>query len=204
MFRHQEDPCFLPLMAAAETVCRSAAVLREMAVYYDPAGQPGRVARLHTLTTAVRGQEEQLAEQLRRAFLAPLEREDLALIMRHLRRIPAAAETAGRLISAAAFPALLPEEREWTTLFEEGCGEVRRLMEALPRATKEKASDQADRMLSWYDRYERLQERAVCRFATEPSGRNGLRQLLLLRMETCCRDCLRLAETVEWVVLKNT
>lgn len=200
---HHEEPCYVPLFAGAETVCRSAALWREMTAYYERGKLTGPLARLHTLSTAARKTEQQLAEQLIHAFLPPMDREDLALIMRRLTAIPTAIETAARTLAAVSPASLRPELSDWASLLEESGAECRRLMTELPQALKEKASGQADRMLSLYHKHDLLMERALRRLHTGPDGQTAVWQLLFLRMEDCCRSCLRLAETTEWVILKS-
>lgn len=200
---HHEDPCYAPLLAGAETACRSTALWREITVYYERGRLAGPLARLHTLSAAARTTERRLTDQLLHAFLPPMDREDLALIMRRLTAIPNTIETAARTLDAVSPASLRPELSDWALLLEESGAECRRLMAELPQAGKEKASDQADRMLSLYHKHNLLMEQALRRLHAGPDSHAPVWQLVFLRMEDCCRSFLHLAETTEWVILKN-
>lgn len=180
MQRRREFACFDAVEAAVECVCRGTVLLQNLA-----AGEDGAdiVRRLQGVSAAAHRGWRELNGRLGRTFFSAVEREDISTLVREM------AAVCHRLWQVAVAWGRAPasDAARWAAHLAEGGRLLRELCGELPRLRQEHdLHDRAEALYDWRREADRLWAEKE-NPAYEPA-------LALARI----------ADTAEWLVLKNT
>jgi len=187
--RKKEFPCYEGITAILDCVSRQAVLLQNLAEC--GAGYPGWVAtagqKLRGLASAAHREWRELNEQLGRIFVTPIEREDVSALAREGMELAEAVAFCGALWRR--YPPEKPAE--WTARLAEGARLLRTVAEELPRIRGENAiAPRAGAIYAWRRDADRAFE------GGDPTP-------TVCALYDCCRRLARMADTVEWIRLKN-
>lgn len=187
--RKREFPCYEGVTAILDCVSRQTVLLQNLAE--TVAGYPGWVGttgqQLWGLAAAAHREWREMNEQLSRIFVTPIEREDVSALARE------GMELAEAIACGTALWRRYPPEHpsEWAARLTEGARLLRSLAEELPRIRGDSAiTARAGALYAW----RRDADRAFEGGDPTPTVR---------ALYDCCRRMARMADTVEWIRLKN-
>lgn len=190
MFKKQEPPCFSGVQEAVDCLCREAVILQNIAQYGD---FEARGRHLRSIAAAAhRGWREQNA-QLSRAFITAVDREDISYLTREVAAVCNLLADTAVLWQAEPHPFAAA----WADRLAEGCGLLQDLAAALPRLREGDAlSLPAEALFSW-------RRAADSAFADELPRLPAAARPLCRAFHRCCTALAALADTAEWIALKN-
>ena len=190
MFRKRELPCFAGVEATTDCLCRGAVILQNIAELGD---FQNRVRHLRSIAAAAhRGWREQ-NEQLARALVTPIDREDVSRLTWEVAALCDRVADTAVIWQAAPFP----EAKAWAERLAVGSGLWRDLVAALPHLREPDAlTHHADAIVSW-------RRSADTAFAAEIPRLPPPSRLTCREFYRCCTALAALADTAEWIALKN-
>ena len=193
MFGRREFPCFDAVAEAAASVARQAALLQNLAEYADPEAAAHTQRRMHGLAAAVHRDWRELNERLARQFVTAVEREDVSALVREM------AELAAQMATLAVLWQVSPpaSAAAWAKRLATGGSALRALVEELPRLWQDNTL--ADRAEALYA----LRREADAAFEQEARRLHGAALVPVAAAHACCVALARLADTAEWLALKN-
>lgn len=190
----KEFPCYDAVEAAVDCVIRGTVLLQNLAEYGEREDFDSLLRQLRGLAAASHRGWRELNERLARAFVTAVEREDVSTLVREMAELSAAFPPlavlwrAGPLESAAA----------WTARLAAGGGLLRELVAQLPLLRRDNTlSQQAEALYT-------LRRESDAQFQQDARRLGGTSLLTATRFHACCTALARLADTAEWLALKNT
>lgn len=193
MFGRREFPCFDAVSAAAACVERQATLLQNLAEYADPEAAAHTRRRMQGLAAAAHRDWRELNERLSRQFVTAVEREDVSTLVREMAEWTAQTATLAVLwqVSPPASAAA------WAERLASGGKALRALVEELPHLWQDNAL--ADRAEALYT----LRRDADAAFEQEARRLHDAPITSVTAAHACCVALARLADTAEWLALKN-
>ena len=186
--------CLESVEAAVECIAREAVLLQNLAEYGTTEDVDDRLRRLSGLSAAAHRGWREMNEQLSRTFLSAVEREDLSTLVREM------AELTDALFQLAVLWRAAPQSgaASWTERLVQGSRLLREITMQLPLFRQDNTL--ADRAEELYD----LRREADRQWMQESHRLHGRQLSVAAAFHDCCLRMARLADTIEWLVLKNT
>lgn len=193
MFGRREFPCFDAVSEAAACVERQAALLQNLAEYTAPETAAHTRRRMRGLAAAAHRDWRELNERLARQFVTAVEREDVSALVREMAEL-----TAGLATLAVTWQTSPPDSAAaWAGRLATGGTALRTLIAELPHLWQDNAL--ADRAEAFYA----LRRDADAAFEQEARRLHGTALTSVAAAHACCVALARLADTAEWLALKN-
>lgn len=193
VWKRREFPCYDAVETAVDCVCRGTVLLQNWAEYGEREDFDSRLRHLRGLSAAAHRNWRELNERLSRTFISSVEREDVSALVRELAELSAALFHLSILWRAGA-----PDSTgEWTARLAAGGTLLKELMAQLPLLRGENTL--ADRAEELYT----LRREADTQFEAEARRLRGAQLATAAQFHACCTAFGRLADTVEWLALKN-
>ncbi len=198
---------FENFVAAAEQSGKAAAYLSEFLCNYDPDRLEEALREVHELEHEGDRQKHAMSAALARAFVTPVDREDLALISQNIDDVTDCIEEVLQQFYMDGIRTVLPEAREFAEKLVHCCALMADMLREFPNFKKpaklhelvvelNHAEEECDAL------YLRA-VRAVRTHCTETLDVMFWREIYEC-MEACADACEHVGDCVETVVMKNT
>ena len=190
---------------ACDLACESAEVLKT--AVRDLANLETYKTKVHELENRADKIYHSLVNALSRAFITPLESEDLKLLGQAIDNVIDVIEDVASNFYILNITDMRPEAIEFTDLIFDCCKSMQLVMTEFANFRKSKKIDQCIIDVNHMEeKGDHLYHAAIRRLFTEPGDAIEIikwRRIFEL-MEKCCDSCEDVADTVESVILKNT
>lgn len=196
MWTRREFPCFDAVESAVDCLCRATVLLQNLAEYGGDETLDSCLRRLRGLAAAAHRNWRELNERLARTFITAVDREDVSALVRELVELTAALSHTAALWQSGSLDHAVAVE--WTARLATGSNLVRELAAQLPLLWRDNTlSDLAEALYA-------LRREGDAQFERQVRRLRGAPLATLSQLHACCTDLARLADTAEWLALKNT
>ena len=198
---------FENFIAAAEESCRAAEYLVECLTNYEPDAIGVMLEKMHTMEHAADKKKHEMSTSLAKAFVTPIDREDLAELSQNIDEVTDKIEDVLLRVYCNNVQKIRPEALELSRLVIRCCEEAKLMAQEF--ADFKRSKGLRDHII----RINTLEEEADQQFI------NSMRTLhttcmdpieiivwreIFLYLEKCVDACEHVADTVESVVMKNS
>lgn len=195
------------LVEAATAGCQAAEYLRQCMEQYDLSRMPAMLEKMHGFEHGADEKKHAMTAALAKAFVTPLDREDLLLLSQTIDEIPDALEEVLQQLYVDAVPHILPQAMTFVGMVCDACGQVRELLTELPHfrhsAPLQERIVEIGHTEEKCDAFYLEMMRAIREECTDPLEVIGWRAVCM-RLEICADACEHVADAVEMIVMKNT
>lgn len=198
---------FENFVRAADCCCDAANYLVECLTTYDPANIKEMIRVMHTHEHTADGQKHEMSAALAKAFVTPLDREDLAELSQNIDEVADCVEEVLQRFYVYQITTVTPEAIEFAKKIAECCKLVR---EMLVKFENFKKHEELKKMIIEVSNLEEecdvfyleaiIKVRSQC---TDVLDVISWREIYDY-MEKCVDACEHVADSVETVVMKNT
>ena len=198
---------FETFIAAAEDSCRAANFLVECLTHYEPEAIGVMLQKMHDYEHAADKKKHEMSTALAKAFVTPIDREDLAELSQNIDEVTDGVEEILQRFYVHRIPHVLPHAIEFAKKLAGCCTMMREMLGELENFKKPekllKLSVDLNQAEEECDRFYLEAARAV------PTQCTDLLEIIAWReiydyMEDCADACEHVADTVATVVMKNT
>lgn len=198
---------FENFVEAAEMSCVAARYLRECLNNYNYSNIEQMLQNMHAIEHNADGKRHEMAEALARAFVTPLDREDLAAISHHIDNVTDRIEEILQRFYVDRIETVLPCALEFATRIETSCDLMKAIVTELPNFKKpHKLKELIVKMSHEEEQCDKLYltaTRAIPDQTKDILEILGWREILS-KMERCADACEEVADNIETIVMKNT
>ena len=207
MSKKQDAFYFDNFIACASCACEAAHYLEEAFKNFDPEHLHEKLDGLHQVEHAADGKKHELSNVLARAFITPIEREDIILLSQSLDEVVDKIEDVLLRIYCNNIQVMRPDAIELGAVLIRCCEEVRMLMNEFSDFHHSKKlrehiihintmEEQADKLFI-------AAMRKLHTTCTDPIVIITWREIYIY-LEKCADACEHVADAVESIVMKNT
>lgn len=194
-------------VAAAELCCQAAQYLEECLNHYDYSRIEEMLHKMHDLEHAADKKRHEMQETLARAFVTPLDREDLSMISHDIDNVADCIEEILQRFYVDRVETVLPCALDFARHIVEGCSMVKDIVAELPNFKKpQKLKELIVSMGHQEEECDKLYltaTRAIPDQTTDILEILGWREILD-KMEKCADACEHVGDSIETIVMKNT
>lgn len=198
---------FENFVEAAEMSCVAARYLRECLNNYNYSNIEQMLQNMHAIEHNADGKRHEMAEALARAFVTPLDREDLAAISHHIDNVTDRIEEILQRFYVDRIETVPPCAVEFATRIETSCDLMKAIVTELPNFKKpHKLKELIVKMSHEEEQCDKLYltaTRAIPDQTQDILEILGWREILS-KMERCADACEEVADNIETIVMKNT
>ena len=192
--------------AAADCCSKAAAYLQECLTHYDYANIQTMLEKMHTIEHEADGVKHEMTAALAKAFVTPMEREDMAQISANIDEVADFIEEVIQRMYVNRIQTVMPEAIEFAGKIVECCEMMRQMLSELVNFKKPKKLHELIIDLSHKEEEcDRLYLEATLK-TTEFSD-NMLTVMfwrdILDRLEKCADACEHVGDSIETIVMKN-
>ena len=198
---------FENFIAAAEESCRAAEYLVECLTNYEPDAIGVMLEKMHAMEHAADKKKHEMSTSLAKAFVTPIDREDLAELSQNIDEVTDKIEDVLLRVYCNNVQKIRPEALELSRLVIRCCEEAKLMAQEF--ADFKRSKGLRDHII----RINTLEEEADQQFinsmrtlhttCTDPIEIIVWREIFLY-LEKCVDACEHVADTVESVVMKNS
>ena len=207
MSKKQDFYYFQNFMDCAEYSCRAIHLLKDIMTQFDSAALHSRLDEMHEIEHAADRKKHDLLNTLAKAFITPIEQEDIMQLSQNLDELADKIEDVLIRIYYNHITKIRPDALKLVDVLIRCCDEVQKLMEAFPE----------------FKRSERLHEHIVCINSLEEEAdklfiacmydlhstcKDPLTVIawreIYLYLEKCADTCEHIADMVESTIMKNS
>ena len=207
MAKKQDSFYFDTFIACLDYACQAAQLLNRAMQDFDPAQIKEKLDEMHAVEHAADGKKHELLNVLAKAFITPIEREDIILLSQNIDEVTDKIEDVLLRIYCNNVQSIRPEALELSRLVIRCCEEAKHM------AVEFSDFKRSKRLRDHIIRINTLEEEADQQFI------NSMRTLhttcsdpieiivwreIFLYLEKCVDACEHVADTVESVVMKNS
>lgn len=207
MINKQDAYYFDNFIACLQISCQEAALLKEILIVFRPLEMPYKLKQIHELERAADDKKHELTDRLAKAFITPIEREDIAELSQNIDELADKIEEVLIRIYINNVQSIRPEALHLLDIVIQCCTEVYDLLRIFPEfkhpATLKEhiihinsLEEDADQLYMTTMRELHTQEKNV---------------LLILAwreiysyLEKCADACEHIADTVGMIIMKNS
>ena len=197
---------FENFLAAADCCCDAAAYLKECLTNYDPANIRTMLENMHVLEHKADGVKHEMSAALAKAFVTPLEREDMALISANIDEVADFIEEVMQRIFVNRIQVMMPEAVIFAGMIVECCQMMKEMLGELPNFKKPKKLHEMIIALSHKEEEcDRLYLEATLKAADFSSDVLTVIfwREILDKLEKCADACEHVGDSIETIVMKN-
>lgn len=198
---------FENFVAAADLCCDAAKYLQECLTHYDYSNIKEMVMKMHSIEHAADGKRHEMAAALARAFVTPLDREDLAEISHDIDEVADCIEEVMQSFYVNRIESVLPDAVTFAANIAESCKLMKATLEELANFKKpqklhgliiqlNQKEEECDRLYLEAARNVREHTQDVL---TILSWRE-----IFDKLEACADACEHVGDIIETIVMKNT
>ena len=194
-------------VAAAEQCCNAAVYLEDCLKNYDSSKIEEMLRKMHAIEHAADGKRHEMNAALAKAFVTPLDREDLAAISHDIDEIADCIEEVMQRFYVDRIHAVLPEAIEFAAHIVESCKLVKAILEELANFKKpQKLHDLIIQLNHEEEECDKLYLKAARDVKKQT---DDVLTILAWReiydkLEACTDACEHVGDCIETVVMKNT
>ncbi len=207
MAKKQDAFYFDTFVAAADYACQAAAILNETMHNFHPEELPRQMEIIHQVEHAADCKKHELMEVLAKAFITPIEREDIILLSHNIDDLVDNIEDVLIRLYCDNIQTIRPDALETADLIVKGCDAVKTVMEEFANFKHSKTLSQsiidvntleedADKLF-----FKSIRELHVN--SSDPMEVFCWHELYRY-LEHCMDTCEHVVDTVESVIMKNS
>ena len=207
MAKKQDAYYFETFTACLDDACKAAQLLDRSMREFDPAQIKETLDEMHNIEHAADDKKHELLNVLAKAFITPIEREDILLLSQSIDEITDKIEDVMLRLWCNNIQSIRPDAIELGAVLINCCEELRLLLDEFADFRKSKKlreyiihintmEEQADKL--FIDSMRRLH--TTC---TDPLEIISWREIYIY-MEKCADACEHVADAVESVIMKNS
>ena len=198
---------FENFIAAAECCGKAAADLQECLTNYDYANIKNMLENMHALEHAADGVKHEMTAALAKAFVTPIEREDLALISSNIDEVADCIEEVLQRIYVDRITVIMPEAIAFAGMIVECCEMMTKMLSELVNFKKPKKLHEMIIELSHKEeKCDELYLEATLKSADFSSDVLTVIywREIFDKLEKCADACEHVGDSIETIVMKNT
>lgn len=198
---------FENFVAAAELCCDAANYLESCLKEYDYNKIEEMLHTMHLIENEADGKRHEMASALAKAFVTPLDREDLAQISHDIDEVADCIEEVMQRFYVDRIETVLPDAIEFASLIVDGCKLMKDILAELENFKKSKKLHELIIQLSHHEEVcDKLYLKAT------RDLRNHTSDVLTIiswreifdKLEACADACEHVGDCIETIVMKNT
>ena len=197
---------FENFLTAADCCSKSALYLQECLTNYDYANIKTMLEKMHELEHSADGVKHEMTAALAKAFVTPLEREDMAQISANIDEVADFIEEVLQRIYVNRIQTITPEAIQFAGMIVECCDMMKQMLTELPNFKKPKKLHEMIIALSHKEEEcDRLYLEATLKaadFSADPLVVMFWRDIYD-RLEKCADACEHVGDSIETIVMKN-
>ena len=192
--------------AAAECCGKAAAYLQECLTNYDYANIKTMLEKMHALEHEADGVKHEMTAALAKAFVTPLEREDMALISANIDEVADFIEEVLQRIYVNRIQTIMPEAIEFAGKIVECCDMMKEMLSELVNFKKpKKLHDMIIALSHKEEECDQLYLEATLKAADFSSDVLTVIfwREIFDKLEKCADACEHVGDSIETIVMKN-
>ena len=194
-------------ISAAECSCEAALYLETCMTHYDYSRIEEMLHKMHSIEHSGDQKRHDMQEALAKAFVTPLDREDLARISHDIDNVTDCIEEILQRFYVDRIEKVLPCAVDFATCIVDSCDLVKQILQELPNFKKPKKLKELIIELSHKeeecDKLYLKSTRDIPDQTQEVLEIIGWREILS-KMEKCADACEHVGDIIETIVMKNT
>ena len=198
---------FENFISAAECCCAAAEYLEKCLKNYSGADLGEMLGKMHELENRADAKKHEMTEELARAFVTPLDREDLAEISCKIDDVTDMIEEVLQHFYMNRITEVYPEAIEFAGKIVDCCALMKQLLNELSNFKKpQKLKEMVVELSHREEDCDRLYLRAIYELpdrTSDPLKIIGWREIYG-QLEACADACEHVGDSVEIIVMKNT
>lgn len=207
MAKKQDAYYFETFIACAEYSCKEAHLLKEILTEFKPEGISGQLDQLHEIEREADDQKHQMTDALAKAFITPIEREDIAALCSYVDDVTDKIEEVLIRIYINNVQAIRPEALQMLDIVISCCEEVRNLLKEFRDFKRSR------RLQDCIIHINTLEEQEDALFIASMRAlhteETDLREVIAWReiytyLEKCADACEHVADVVGGITMKNS
>lgn len=198
---------FENFLEAADLSCRAAAYLRDCLTDFHPENMTDMLQKMHAIEHECDGKKHEMSSALARAFVTPVDREDLALISQNIDDVTDRIEEVLQRFYVDDLVAVTPDAVAFVNHIVTCCELMRDILAEFPNFKKPaKLHDKIVELNGIEEECDRLYLEATHRLRTEMTDVLDIISWreIYRRLEDCADACEHVGDCIETVVMKNT
>ena len=198
---------FENFMAAADCCSRAAAYLKECLTNYDYANIHTMLQEMHAIEHSADEVKHEMTAVLAKAFVTPLEREDMAQISANIDEVCDFIEEVLQRIYVNRIQTIVPEAVQFAGMIVECCDMMKEMLSELPNFKKPKKLHEMIINLSHKEEEcDRLYLEATLKSAdySEDTLTVMFWRDIFEKLEKCADACEHVGDSIETIVMKNS
>lgn len=192
--------------AAAECCCKAAAYLQKCLTNYDYANIRTMLEEMHAIEHEADGVKHEMTAALAKAFVTPLEREDMAQISANIDEVADFIEEVVQRIFVNRIQVIMPETITFAGMIVECCQLMKEMLGELVNFKKpKKLHDMIIALSHKEEECDRLYLEATLKAADFSSDVLTVIfwREILDKLEKCADACEHVGDSIETIVMKN-
>ena len=194
-------------IAAADCCCDAAQYLQECLQSYDYANIKEMLEKMHSLEHKADGVKHEMTAALAKAFVTPMDREDMAQISANIDEVADFIEEVLQRMYVNRIQTVMPEAVAFAGMIVECCQMMKDMLLELPNFKKpKKLIDQVITLSHKEEECDKLYLEATMKsadFSAEPLVVMFWRDIFE-RLEKCADACEHVGDSIETIVMKNS
>lgn len=207
MSKKQDSYYFQNFIACAEYSCQAAKLLKETMCRFIPGSLSNRLDEIHKIEHAADIKKHELLNTLVKAFITPIEREDILQMSQCLDNMTDKVEDVLIRIYYNRITNIRPDSLELVELLIRCCDEIRKLMQEFSDFKRSKhLHDHIVQINTLEEDADKLFISCMYRLhseCTDPLEVIAWREIYIY-LEKCADACEHVADIVESVIMKNS
>ena len=207
MAKKQDMFYFDNFCACADYSCQAACLLERTMRDFDPVRIKEKLDEMHAIEHAADVKKHELLNVLVKAFITPIEREDIILLSQNIDEVTDKIEDVLLRLYCNNIQSILPEALDLVSVVIRSCEEMRTLLSDFSDFKRSKQLH--DHIVNINTLEEEADELFVSSLRTLHTTSSDPIQIIVWReiyiyLEKCVDACEHVADTVESVIMKNT
>ncbi len=208
MFKKQDSFYFENFVACADSACQAAAMLRQVVEHYDPDRIYQQLEEMHNIEHKADQQRHELLAALVKAFITPLEREDIMDLSRSIDEVTDKIEDVGIRIYYNNIRTIQPDAIAMVDVIVRCCQAVKSMMQEFPnfKSAPKELYQHIIEINSMEGEADKLYIQSMHNLhsnCTDPLTVIAWREIYNY-LEKCADACEHVADAVESALMKNT
>lgn len=194
-------------IAAAELSCRAAQYLQDCLSNYDPKKIKEMLHQMHAIEHEADGKRHEMNAALAKAFVTPLDREDLAQISHCIDEVTDCIEEVMQCFYVDRIEVILPEAIEFAGRIVESCKQLKNVTAELPNFKKPQKLNEIIRELSHQEEEcDKLYLKATRNLRDHTTDVLSIMfwREIYDKLEACADAAEHVGDCIETIVMKNT
>ena len=207
MSKKQDSFYFENFITCSEYACQAAHMLEDAMRHFEPGSLKQRIDEIHKVEHSADGKKHEMLNVLARAFITPIEREDIILLSQSIDEITDKIEDVLMRIYCNNVQTIRPEALDMAEVVIRCCEEVRALMNDFSDFKRSKTlHDHIVRINTLEEEADKLFIEGM--YNLHDSCKDPLEVItwreIYIYLEKCVDTCEHVADVVESVVMKNS